>query len=109
MSATRCQVCKGVLFTSDHDPYDHYSSGGTGWPSDQPPIAVCFGSWRNLWRRLWYHQVCCGVQGDSVNAAGRWLVFGLPPVDVSGAPPGLVRIAGAVFRSAPPPKSPEQE
>jgi hypothetical protein len=22
MRSTRCQVCKGVLFTGDHDPYD---------------------------------------------------------------------------------------
>jgi hypothetical protein len=110
MSSTRCQVCKVVLFTGDHDPYDHYTSGRGGWPSDQPPIAVCLGSWRNLWRRLWYHQACCGVYGDAVNAAGRWFVFGFTaPAGAADAPPGLIRIAGAVYRSAPPPKPPAQE
>ena len=76
MSSTRCQVCKGVLFTGDHDPLDHYLARLDGWPHDQPPIGVCLGSWRSLWRRKWYHQACCGIYGDKANLAGQWFVFG---------------------------------
>ena len=92
MSSTRCQVCKGVLFTADDDPLDHYLARLGGWPNDQPPIAVCLGSWRSLWRRKWYHQVCCGIYGDKANLAGQWFVFGLtPPADRGSSRDGGAR------------------
>jgi hypothetical protein len=54
-----------------------YIGGASGWRG--VPVAVCLGSWRNLWRRKWYHQRCCGVYTDKVDLAGRWVVFGAPP------------------------------
>jgi hypothetical protein len=85
----RCEVCKEILFEGA-DPLDVYLAGGTwtvvkpegdstvheggGWPG--APVAVCLGSWRNLWRRKWYHQSCSGVYTDRTNLAGRWHVFG---------------------------------
>ncbi len=90
MKHTRCQVCKEILFDGAVDPLDVYTAGGSwtvakpeggatfykggGWPG--PPVAVCLGSWRNLWRRKWYHQKCCCVDVDMKNLAGRWHVFG---------------------------------
>jgi hypothetical protein len=97
MSRTRCHVCKALLFSGNHDPWDHYVRGLGGWPNDLPPIVVCFRSWRSLWRRLWYHQACCGVYFDTVNAAGHWFVFGFTPTPESQA-----SIPSAVFRTAVP-------
>lgn len=89
MKHTRCQVCKEILFDGDVDPMDVYIgegswtvrtpkgeavSEGGGWPG--PPLAVCIGSWRTLWRRKWYHQKCCGVYHDQTNLAGQWHIFG---------------------------------
>jgi len=74
MRRTRCQVCKEILFVGPSDPYEHYITGLGGWGGT--PLAVCFGSWRNLWRRMWYHQACCGIRLDTVNLAGRWFIFG---------------------------------
>jgi hypothetical protein len=73
---TRCQVCKEILFFGA-DPLDVYVSGGGGWPGGVVGgVAVCQGSWRNLWRRKWYHQKCCGVYFDCANLAGHWVIFG---------------------------------
>jgi hypothetical protein len=90
MAHAHCQVCKEILFEGGADPlevYIHLGSWtvtkpeggvtvyeGGGWPG--PPLAVCLGSWRNLWQRKWYHQKCCGVEIDTDNPAGRWRVFG---------------------------------
>jgi len=72
--ATRCQTCKEILFLGHPDPMKKYTSGMGGWYG--VPIAVCLGSWRNRWRRKWYHQSCCGIDNDKSNLAGRWQVFG---------------------------------
>ena len=72
--ATRCQTCKEILFLGHPDPLKKYTSGMGGWYG--VPIAVCLGSWRNRWRRKWYHQSCCGIDNDKSNLAGRWQVFG---------------------------------
>jgi len=88
MRRWRCQVCKKILFEGPNDPLDVYEAGGnwsfvkpdgqttvskgSGWPG--PPLAVCLGSWRNFWRRKWYHQECCGVYTD--DETGRWYIFG---------------------------------
>jgi hypothetical protein len=78
--ATRCQTCKEILFLGHPDPYKKYSSGMGSWYG--VPIAVCLGSWRNRWRRKWYHQSCCGIDNDKSNLAGRWLVFGFIPAEI---------------------------
>ena len=74
MKSNRCQVCKEILFVGPSDPFDQYVDTGMGWGG--VPLAVCRGSWRNLWRRKWYHQTCCGVYIDRTDLAGRWHVFG---------------------------------
>lgn len=73
----RCRVCKEILFRGAIDPMDLYAAAGAGWPGE--PIAVCLGSWRNLWRRKWYHQSCCGVYASRTNLAGGWVTFGYIP------------------------------
>ena len=74
-TVTRCQVCKDILFVGPSDPLEHYSAGLGGWRGGVP-IAVRRGSWRNLWRRTWYHQACCGVYIDRTDRSGRWHIFG---------------------------------
>ena len=78
--ATRCQTCKEILFLGHPDPLKKYTSGMGSWYG--VPIAVCLGSWRNRWRRKWYHQSCCGIDNDKSNLAGRWLVFGFIPAEI---------------------------
>ncbi len=78
--ATRCQTCKEILFLGHPDPLKKYTSGMGSWYG--VPIAVCLGSWRNRWRRKWYHQSCCGIDNDKSNLAGRWQVFGFTPADI---------------------------
>ena len=72
--STHCQVCKEILFGGPSDPMDQYLAGLGGWGGE--PLAVCLGSWRNLWRRKWYHQTCCGVYTDRTNRAGSWSIYG---------------------------------
>jgi hypothetical protein len=74
LSFTDCHLCKEVLFAGPSDPLDHYIAGPGGW--DGVPLAVRLGSWRNLWRRTWYHQACCDVYVDRSDRSGRWLIFG---------------------------------
>ena len=98
MKHTRCQVCKEILFDGSVDPLDVYVAGGKwtfyrpgggstvyeggGWPC--PGLAVCLGTWRNFWRRKWYHQKCCGVCTDQTNQAGhQWHIFGGPQSEPS--------------------------
>ena len=75
--ATRCEVCKEVLFTGISDPFQHYI-GSLEIPPTLEPVAVCMGPtflgrwWR---RRKWYHQSCCGISVDTKNRAGEWYVF----------------------------------
>jgi hypothetical protein len=78
--ATRCQTCKEILFLGHPDPLKKYTAGMGSWYG--VPIAVCLGSWRNRWRRKWYHQSCCGIDNDKSNLAGRWQVFGFTPADI---------------------------
>jgi hypothetical protein len=78
--ATRCQTCKEVLFVGRPDPMRKYSAGLGSWYG--APIAVCLGSWRNQFRRRWYHQACCGVDADRRNLAGAWHVFGFAPSQI---------------------------
>ena len=78
--ATRCQTCKEILFLGHPDPLKKYTAGMGSWYG--VPIAVCLGSWRNRWRRKWYHQSCCGVDNDQKNLAGRWQVFGFTPAEI---------------------------
>jgi hypothetical protein len=78
--ATRCRTCKEVLFVGRPDPMRKYSAGLGSWYG--APIAVCLGSWRNQWRRKWYHQTCCGVEVDRRNLAGAWHVFGFAPAEI---------------------------
>jgi hypothetical protein len=78
--ATRCQTCKEILFVGHPDPLTQYSAGMGSWYG--APIAVCLGSWRNRWRRKWYHQTCCGIETDRSNLAGRWHVFGFAPAQI---------------------------
>lgn len=70
-------MCKEVLFVGSSNPLEQYTAGLGGWGGI--PLAVCLGSWRNLWRRKWYHQHCCGVYNDRTDGAGRWYVFGFTP------------------------------
>ena len=79
--ATRCRTCKEILFFGHPDPLKKYTAGMGGWYG--VPIAVCLGSWRNRWRRKWYHQSCCGIDSDKNNLAGRWQVFGFAPTEIS--------------------------
>lgn len=73
----RCEVCSEPLFSGPGDPLDAYVAGLGGWGG--VPLAVHLGSWRNLWRKTWYHQECVGVYTDRKDHTGRWLVFGVPP------------------------------
>jgi len=77
MKPIRCQTCNEILFVGRPEPMEQYSSGLGGWYG--VPLAVCLGSWRNLWRRKSYHQTCCGVYTDQTNQTGRWFVFGFKP------------------------------
>jgi hypothetical protein len=70
MKPTRCQTCKEILFVGRPDPMEQNSSGLGGWYG--APLAVCLGSWRNLWRRKWYHQTCCGVYTDQTDRTGLY-------------------------------------
>ncbi len=76
--ATRCEVCKEVLFTGPSDPFQHYI-GSLEIPWALEPVAVCMGpTFLGRWwqRRKWYHQSCCGIAIDTTNRAGQWYVFG---------------------------------
>ena len=87
---TRCQICQEILFVGPSDPLDRFvaTGGEAGWGG--VPLAVCVGSWRNLWnlsRRKWYHQTCSGVYTDRTDRAGRWHVFGFTPPEEKQPPP----------------------
>src|SRR5262245_50910213 len=89
---TRCKVCRDVLFASyGTDPLDRYMAGGGGWSGI--PLAVCMGSWRTLWRRRWYHQICCGIHFDTINLAGEWYVFGAAPFILGKEPHPFCNVA----------------
>lgn len=105
--STRCQTCKEILFVGRPDPLEKYSAGFGSWYG--APIAVCLGSWRNWWRRKWYHQACCGVDTDRSNLAGAWHVFGFAPSEIQQYRVRALPIAKPLFSGKIAPPTPTRE